>query len=67
MRKTPNTTQRAIGPAEPQDQADPAKVRTTMKRQKVPAFKNAPTQSMCISFSRLEIVGWALKFGVMKR
>ena len=67
MRKTPNTTQRAIGPAEFQDQVDPAKVRTTMKRTKVPAFKNAPSQSICISFSSVEIVGWAMKFGAMKR
>jgi hypothetical protein len=67
MRKTPNTTQRAIGPAESHDQVDPAKVRTTMKRQKVPAFKNAPSQSMCASFSRPGIVGWALNFGVTKR
>jgi len=67
MRKTPNTTQRAIGPAESQDQVDPAKVKTIMKRTKVPAFKNAPNQSMCISFSSVEIAGWALKLGITKK
>ena len=60
IREMPKRTQRAIGPAELQAQDDPEKAKAIMNRQKVDAFKIAPTQSILASFSFIESDGCGL-------
>ena len=63
IKAMPKNTQSMMMLGEFQAHVDPAKVRTTMKRTNVAAFRTAPTQSIDSSFALRFMDGWGLCLG----